>query len=156
MEMNVMLDSGAWMPERAHATDAGLDLKTPRELNVYSGDSAIVDTGVHIELPHGYFGQIVSKSGLNMKQNIVVTGTIDEGYTGPIVVKLYNLAPESYIDHMRTYVHFIDHMRTYVHFNAGDKIAQLLILPYATPSLRITGKFKETERGDAGFGSTGR
>lgn len=146
MEMNVMLDNGAWMPERAHATDAGLDLKTPREFNVYSGDSAIVDTGVHIELPHGYFGQIVSKSGLNMKKNIIVTGTIDEGYTGPIVVKLYNLAPESYIDHMRTYVHF----------NAGDKIAQLLILPYATPSLRITGKFKETERGDAGFGSTGR
>lgn len=146
MEMNVILDSGAWMPERAHATDAGLDLRTPKAFNVYSGTSAIIDTGVHIELPHGYFGQIVSKSGLNMKKNIVVTGTIDEGYTGSIVVKLYNLAPETYDGHVRTHVHF----------NAGDKIAQLLILPYATPTLLVTDKFKTTERGDAGFGSTGR
>lgn len=138
MQMRVKLDRGAYLPERAHATDAGLDLRTPKPLVVGAYMWETVDTGVHIELPKGHFAQVTSKSGLNVRKNITTTGTIDEGYTGSIVVKLYNHGPRD------------------VRFEKGDKIAQMVILPYATPSLVVTDVLEDTERGDNGFGSTGR
>lgn len=144
--MKVMLDDGAFMPVRAHDTDAGLDLRTPRGFVLHGTDyadgdiqSAIIDTGVHIELPHGYYGKIESKSGLNVKSNIVsLGGTIDEGYTGSIVVKIYNLGAYDYT------------------FAAGEKVAQLIIQPYISPEIEIVDALDESDRGDAGFGSTGR
>ncbi|MEE1209549.1 MAG: dUTP diphosphatase [Parafannyhessea umbonata] len=138
MQMKVKLDRGAYLPERAHATDAGLDLRTPCDVHVPPHGYAIIDTGVHIELPKGHFAQVTSKSGLNVRKNITTTGTIDEGYTGSIVVKLYNHGPKD------------------VRFERGDKIAQMVILPYVSPSLVVTDELGETERGDNGFGSTGR
>lgn len=138
-QMKIKLDEGAFMPVRAHATDAGLDLKTPFEFFLDGNESITIDTGVHIELPHGYYGKIESKSGLNVNFGIVCCGgTIDEGYTGSIAVKLYNLEPGKY------------------HFNAGDKIAQLVIQRYLAPELKIVEDLEQTERGDNGFGSTGK
>ena len=137
--MKIKLDPGAFMPDRAHETDAGLDLRTPRPVLLWGESSACFDTGVHIELPHGYYGKIESKSGLNTKYSIVACGgVIDEGYTGSIVVKLYNLGSSS---------HF---------FEAGDKIAQLVIQPYIAPPLELVSELDETERGESGFGSTGK
>lgn len=141
LTMKIALDPGAYLPERAHPTDAGLDLRTPERRVVHSGDSVTIDTGLHVELPHGYYGKIESKSGLNVKANVVSCGgVIDEGYTGSIVVKLYNLGPKPHI------------------FEAGDKVAQLIIQPYAAPELYLVARsdLDKTERGDAGFGSTGR
>ena len=139
--MKVKLDPGAKMPTRAHETDAGLDLYSRETVTIFPGRSEIFDTGVHIELPHGYYGKIESKSGLNINQGIVSCGgVIDEGYTGSIVVKLYNLeSPDGYS-------HTI---------HAGDKIAQLVIQTYATPELELVDALDETERGSNGFGSTG-
>ena len=137
--MKIMLDDGAFAPIRAHETDAGLDLIAKERVKIWPGMSACIDTGVHIELPHGYYGKVESKSGLNVKHNIVSCGgVIDEGYTGSIVVKLYNLGDKAYV------------------FNPGDKVAQLVIQPYVAPELEIVKELSETDRGSNGFGSTGK
>ena len=137
--MKVMLDKDAIMPTRAHETDAGLDLYCREDKMVWIGQSAVFDTGVHVELPRGCFGKIESKSGLNVKHGIVsLGGVIDEGYTGSIVVKLYNCGDKAYL------------------FHKGDKIAQMVILPYLAPEMEVVDSLEETERGNDGFGSTGR
>lgn len=137
--MKIKLDDGAIMPTRAHATDAGLDLYATEDRVIFTGNGVVFDTGVHIEFPHGYYGKIESKSGLNVKHGVVSCGgVIDEGYTGSITVKLYNLGEHVYI------------------VRKGDKIAQLIIMPYEAPELELVEQLEETERGENGFGSTGR
>lgn len=136
--MEIILDEGAYMPSRGHKTDAGLDLRTPRAVTVPAYESVAVDTGVHVALPHGCAGLLVSKSGLNVRHGITSTGLIDEGYTGSIVVNLYNNKGEDYA------------------FEAGDKISQLVVIPVVYEPLEQGSAFNATERGDNGFGSTGR
>lgn len=152
--MKVMLDDGALLPTRAHTTDAGLDLYSRESKTIYPygtvgiGDddcpkriepSETFDTGVHIAFDPGTYGKIESKSGLNVNHSIVSCGgVIDEGYVGSITVKLYNLGNEPY------------------EVRKGDKIAQLVIMPYLTPEIEIVNELEETERGDGAFGSTGR
>ena len=138
--MKIKLNAGAFMPTRAHPTDAGLDLYCPEGESqiVPARESAVFDTGVHVELPPGTCGLIVSKSGLNMKHGIVSDGLIDVGYTGSIRVKLYNHSGHDY------------------RVEVGDKISQLAILPILTPELELVDRLSETERGDRGFGSSGR
>lgn len=70
-EMKIKLDSGAFFPDRAHDTDAGADLRSPVETVIPARDSCIIDTGVHIQLPHGYVGMLKSKSGLNVMHDHV-------------------------------------------------------------------------------------
>lgn len=137
--MKIMLDDGAILPTRAHLTDAGLDLYARETQGMEPGQSAVFDTGVHMEFPHGYYGKIESKSGLNVKYGVVSCGgVIDEGYTGSICVKLYNLSQDTYI------------------VSAGDKVAQLVIMPYIASELEIVDELAETHRGANGFGSTGK
>lgn len=138
MTIKIKLDEGAKMPTRAHSTDAGLDIYSRDEQIVPAKESAIFDTGVHIELPEGTVGMLKSKSGLNVKYGIVSEGVIDVGYTGSIKVKLYNHSGYDY------------------RVKAGDKISQLVILPIYTPSLKLVDSLEDTERGDNGFGSSGR
>ena len=137
--MKVMLDKGAYMPERGHDGDAGLDLKTQKWVEIPAHGYATIDTGVHMEIPKGFYGKLESKSGLNVKHSVVsLGGVIDSGYTGSIVAKLYNLSDVNYI------------------FKPGDKVVQIIIQPCEYPELELTGHFKETERGNCGFGSTGK
>ena len=156
--MKIMLDEGAILPTRAHPYDAGLDLYTPVDVLVprtatkiivspYNSappivktivGSVTIDTGVHAEIPEGITGFIKSKSGLNVKHGLTAEGVIDAHYTGSIAVKLYNHTSEDY------------------HFKAGDKIAQLVIVPCLLPELELVDSLEETDRGDGGFGSTGR
>ena len=137
-QLLVQLDEGAYMPVREHATDGGLDLKSPIDCYIQPSDSVAIDTGVHIQLPPNTTGEVVCKSGLNVNHGLICSGLIDEGYSGSIVVKLYNLSKEPY------------------YIKAGDKIAQLVIRPvlYLTPAQ--VDKIEGGERGDNGFGSTGR
>ena len=138
-KMNIMLEKYAVMPVRGHAQDAGLDLRTPKAFTMPPRSSAVIKTGVHVEIPEGYYGKLESKSGLNVNHSIVcLGGIIDSGFTGEIVAKIYNLSDESYS------------------FSQGDKIVQLLIEPCETPELVVVDSFKETERGNSGFGSTGK
>lgn len=67
MKIKAKIDAGGRMPERAHPTDAGADLFTPHDVTVPARGSAVIDTGVHVELPHGTAGLLVSKSGLNVR-----------------------------------------------------------------------------------------
>lgn len=87
--MNIQLDIGAYMPDRAHVPDAGADLRTPVDFTLYGNSHKTIDTGVHIEIPYGYVGMVKSKSGL-MVEGIVTDGTVDSGYTGSIRVVLFN------------------------------------------------------------------
>lgn len=137
--MKIKLEPWAQMPSRGHAADAGLDLRAPYAVTVPARGSVEIDTGVHIEIPHGLVGFLKSKSGLNVKFNIVGEGVIDAEYTGTIVAKLYNHG---------------DHP---VDFKEGDKIIQIVFLPVYIPhKFQIVDEFEPTERGDGGFGSTGR
>lgn len=136
------LDEGAMLPSRAYPQDAGIDLRSPSDFCVPPHGSTVIDTGVHAIIPEGYCGLLVSKSGLNVRNSITSTGLIDSGYTGSIKVKLYNHGDRKY----------------WVAY--GDKISQLLVIPYvAEPFKIIDGRqFSEiqTERGEKGFGSSGR
>ena len=150
MRIKIKLDEGAIMPTRAHETDAGLDIYARDEQIVPAKESAIFDTGVHIELPtislntgmlperFNTVGFLKSKSGLNVKHGITSEGVIDVGYTGSIKVKLYNHSGFDY------------------RVKAGDKISQLVILPILTPTPYLVDELEDTERGDNGFGSSGR
>ena len=138
MKFKVMLDEKAKMPTKAHETDAGFDLYTPKGIIVFREDSEVIDTGVHIEIPKGYVGFLKSKSGLNVKNGITGEGVIDAGYTGSIVAKLYNNGDED------------------VFFDAGQKIIQIVFLPIPEVELELTDIFYNTERGDNGFGSSGK
>lgn len=142
MRINYMLDKGAFEPLHGHKADAGFDLRLPDKghefMYILPGQSTIIDTGVHFEIPEGYVGFIKSKSGLNVKKGLLAEGVIDAGYTGSVVVKMYNHSDRS------------------VRFAPGDKITQIVFLPIPEVELNLVDKFAETERGDGGFGSTGR
>ena len=138
MKMKVKLDIGATMPTRAHEWDAGLDLYATKDILLHPCDRATHDTGVHVAIPEGYVGLITSKSGLMKNNGITSRGTIDSGYVGSIKAVLFN------------------HSRENVYIRKGQKITQLVILPIATPELELVNDLEETERGDGGFGSTGK
>lgn len=132
------LDEGATLPVRVHDTDAGADLCCMEDVTVYPGDSVLIDTGVHVQLPPNTVGMLKSKSGLNCMMACTTTGVIDEGYTGPIKVRVYN------------------HGAFPKEFKAGDKVTQLVVMPVLYPTYVVTDEIDGGERGDDGFGSTGR
>ena len=136
--MRVVLDDFAYAPCRAHTTDAGIDLRSPIDVEVPPHGSAIINTGVHIELPHKTAGLLVSKSGLNVKHNITSSGLIDENYTGAIAVKLYNHGEDIY------------------RVEKGDRISQLVVIEVRYEPVEIVGSYEDKKRMDNGFGSTGR
>ena len=141
MILKVKLDEGAFAPTTAHKADAGYDLRTPKEFTIYPEGFAIIDTGVHMAIPEGYVGLLKSKSGLNVKNHLTGEGVIDSGYTGSIVCKLY---------------HNGHYNNPSVHFERGDKIIQILLVPIIKPEIEIVDSLEDTDRGDNGFGSTGR
>lgn len=131
------LDNEAQLPTRGHAQDAGLDLysRETKTIPLYGYEE--FDTGVHVELPPGSCGLLVSKSGLNINRNLISTGLIDEGYSGSIKVKLYNLGDKDQ------------------RIQKGAKISQLLILPVMTMNPVLVEEVAGGDRGSDGFGSTG-
>jgi dUTP pyrophosphatase len=133
-----------WIPYRAHPVDAGADLLAAENVTIMSQCSVLIKTGVAVDIPPGYVGLVFSRSGMakrNMRLGNCV-GVIDSGYQGEIMVYVYNdnadwLKPQT--------------------INVGDRIAQLVIVPVVTPKFRIVNEFnKPSERGDKGFGSTGK
>lgn len=136
--VKVMLAPGAKMPHRAHSTDAGMDLFAMEGGTIPPCGSVSFDTGVHIGIPSGYVGLLTSKSGLMAKQGITSRGTIDSGYVGSIKAVLFN------------------HSHNYVQIEKGQKITQLVILPILTPELEEVDSLEDTDRGEGGFGSSGK
>lgn len=137
--MKVFVEPMGIAPTRAHKTDAGLDLYCIDDTVVPARGSAVFRTGVHIELPPNTYGKLESKSGLNISKDIVsLGGVIDEGFSGEILVKLYNMGDRNY------------------KFKRGMKIVQLLVIPCQYVDVEVVDElFMDTERGSSGFGSTG-
>lgn len=127
-------------PRKAHPEDAGFDLFAPEAFKLEGGQFANIDTGVKVQIPEGYAGLIMNKSGLNFRANVEsVTGVIDAGYTGTINVKLKNLGGKD------------------KEFAAGDKISQLLVVKlHQDNKMEVVDELPNTARGNGGFGSTGR
>lgn len=136
--VRVALDEGAHLPVRAHSTDAGADIRCIDGFTVPARGSVVIDTGVHVQLPPNTKLEIKSKSGLNVRHGIITTGLIDEGFTGKIIVRVYNLSDEDY------------------EFEAGDKVTQVCLSPVLYPHYEYVDAVRGGERGDGGYGSTGR
>ena len=137
--INKLFNDKAYMPTRAHASDAGIDLYAPKGTHtvIYAGGAETFDTGVSVQIPEGWCGIIVSKSGLNTKYGIVSCGLIDSGYTGTIRVKLYNHGTEPFS------------------VDGGMKISQLVVVPCMLDEPVLVDSLPDSERGNNGFGSTG-
>lgn len=135
------LREDAIVPERAHRGDAGVDLFAVEGAVIFPGDRMLIPTGISIAIPEGYEGQVRSKSGLALKQGLMVLnspGTIDAGYRGEIGVIILNTSKQ------------------HVRIEKGQKIAQLVITPVELPVfIEVEYLDDDTERGAGGFGSTG-
>lgn len=141
LKIPVILDKfpSGIMPQRAHSSDAGFDLFSPITKTVPPHGQIFIDTGVRVLIPEGYVGFLKSKSGLNSKVGIITEGVIDAGYTGTIGVVVRNTSDRPY------------------EVSYGDKITQLVVLPIPPVELYRVDNFDlTTERGDGGFGSTGK
>lgn len=137
--MKIVLDKGAQMPTKAHDSDAGYDLYASHSKYIMARGSAVIDTGVHVQIPKGFYGMVVGRSGLNFKESIICPqGTIDAGYTGSIKVKLYNLQQESRM------------------IMKGDRIAQIIFMRCHSPEFELVEELDESDRGEGGFGSSGK
>lgn len=135
--LRIKLYPGAKMPTRAYPTDSGLDLYARADVVLSAGSTLRIDTGVAVEIPEGFEGQVRSRSSLASKGIYALFGTIDQSYRGNIGVILTNMSPDRY------------------QVKAGDKIAQLVICPVAIMALVEVEELSASDRGDCGFGSTG-
>ena len=142
--MNIkLLNNNAKIPTRGSAAAAGYDLYAASDssIKIYPHDTIKVDTGIAIEIPEGYFGGIYARSGLATKRGLRpanCVGIIDSDYRGPIIVALHNDTTEVQI------------------IETGDRIAQLIIQPYLNIDFNVVDELSDTERGNSGFGSTGK
>lgn len=137
--MKVVIEENCFEPKKAHQSDAGIDLRTPEDFEIKPRGSVNINTGIHVQLPRGTVGLLLSKSGLMVHHGIVTAGgVIDEGYTGSICVTLRNDSDKAY------------------KFRSGDKITQLVILPVVHTDINVVDSLEDTERGANGFGSSGR
>ncbi len=136
-----VLFRGAVVPEYAHPGDAGADLVSVETIVLQPGARATVGTGAAIALPDGYVAFVVPRSGLAAKHGITIVnspGTVDAGYRGEIRVTLLNTDPsEPYT------------------VSVGDRIAQLIVMPVARARFVAVERLPGSDRGEAGFGSTG-
>lgn len=141
MPVDVVCEDG-FVPEYKHDGDAGADLRAHIEgpLTIQPGESALVPTGVRIAIPDGHVGLQFPRSGLGCNHGVCLangTGVIDSGYRGEVRAKLLNLGADPFT------------------VNPGDRICQLVILPYTNAKFWTVDELSESDRGADGYGSTG-
>jgi dUTP pyrophosphatase len=137
-----VLDPGLPVPRYASAGDAGLDLFAAEDASLEPGERAAIPTGIAVAIPEGHAGFVHARSGRALKEGLALVnapGLIDSGYRGEIKVIVVNLDARSPIDIRR-----------------GDKIAQLVVQPVATVDPVMVDELPPSDRGEGGFGSTGR
>ncbi len=123
----------------AKAGDAGFDLYTSETVIVDPGQKVVIKTGIAMEIPEGHVGLIWDKSGLSVKHGLkTFGGVIDSGYRGEVAVAVINLSHVPYT------------------FEAGHRVAQMLIQKVETATFEIVDELSDSERGDTGFGSSGK
>lgn len=143
MKVNIVNKSAFPAPAYATSLSAGMDLKAniTEPVLLEPLERAMIPTGLFIELPQGYEAQVRPRSGLAAKFGITVAnapGTIDADYRGEIKVILINLSKEKFV------------------INPGERIAQMVVAKHETVEWEEVGTLGETQRGEGGFGSTGR
>ena len=164
------LSDNAILPTKAHASDSGYDIHAIEDVIVEPGDTVVIKTGLSVVLPEGYDAYIKNRSGVSSKTKLrVVSPPIDEGYRGEIGIILDNISQEYLTSETRMtpYLRKIDgrvidkndanyyRRGTYKIFK-GDRIAQLTVQPRPnTVAVEITGELENSDRGTAGFGSSG-
>ena len=129
------------MPTYARAGDAGADLRCTSRVRLEPGERVLVGTGVRVALPQGTVGLVTPRSGLAARRGLGIVnapGVIDSGYRGEILVCLINHDPDEAIT-----------------LEAGDRVAQLLVMPYIAAEFERVATLDETDRGSGGYGSTG-
>jgi dUTP pyrophosphatase len=133
------LHAAAQLPQRGTAISAGADLYCIEDFTLEPGERKLVPTGLAIEIPPGFYGRVAPRSGLAVKHGIdVLAGVIDADYRAEVKVPLINFG------------------RKAVSFNAGERVAQLIIEQAAMCEYVWTEELGDTQRGEGGFGSTGR
>jgi len=135
------LDPRAQLPQRAHDGDAGYDLRALDGGSLAPGERGTIPTGIAIALPAGHAGLVLPRSGLAIRHGVTLInapGLIDEGYRGELRVLLVNTDLDA----------------TFA-WEAGDRIAQLVIIAPAGVAVQEVDELGLTPRGDGGFGSTG-
>lgn len=143
MEVNIkLLNENAKVPTRGSEYAAGYDLyaATVNDVDIAPHSTVKIGTGISVELPNGTFGAIFARSGLATKKGLRpanAVGIIDSDYRGEIIVALHNDTNED------------------KNIKAGERIAQLIVIPFIAVEFNITDTLDATERGDNGFGSTG-
>lgn len=142
MEIKLVTKSGN-IPEYETSGSAGMDLKAVLDETVVlaPGERKLIPTGLYIELPPGYEAQVRARSGLAIKHGITLincVGTIDSDYRGEIKVPLVNLGSEDF------------------EIKNGERIAQMVIAKYEQVRWQVTDELSETQRGEGGFGHTGK
>ena len=136
-----LLSPDAVPPARARSGDAGYDLRATERVSIPQEGRRLVGTGIAVALPEGIAGLVTPRSGLAIEHGLTLLnapGLIDPGYRGEIKVILHNTSERRYT------------------VEIGDRIAQLLLVPYLVPSLEVVDELPATERGERGFGSSGR
>ncbi len=137
-----MLDKGLEAPRYAKPGDAGLDLRSVKDVIIRPGKREIIGTGVAVAIPDGFAGFVQPRSGLAAKQGMTIVNTpglIDSGYRGEICVIALNTDDQKAIEIKR-----------------GDRVAQLVIVPVPSVRLIQVDELDETSRGTSGFGSSGK
>lgn len=136
--IEVKLSEGSTIPTKGSEGSAAYDLKCSSEMIVPSFETRVINTGIHMSIPAGYYGQVLSRSSLALKGIVVVGGVIDSDYTGEIKVIMQNSSDSDYI------------------FNKNDKVAQIAIIKLFEGKLEIVKELNHTLRNSQGFGSTGK
>lgn len=136
-----ILDSRAVSPYYGTFNSAGMDLCSIDNAIIHPGETVIIHTGIAMKIPDSLVGLIYARSGLGIKKGIAPAnkvGVIDSDYRGEIMVALHNHSNEDY------------------EVNTGDRIAQMVLTPYFKASINIVDELDSTDRGEGGFGSTGK
>jgi dUTP pyrophosphatase len=136
-----LLHPDAVPPARSRSGDAGFDLRATERVSIPQEGRRLVGTGVAIALPEGVAGLVTPRSGLAIEHGLALLnapGLIDPNYRGEIKVILHNTGDRRYT------------------VEAGDRIAQLLLVPYWAPEIEMVDELSPTDRGSSGFGSSGR
>jgi dUTP pyrophosphatase len=131
----------ARLPKAAHPGDAGLDLRAVEPAKVAPGERAMIPTGLAVAIPDGYAGLVLPRSGLASKQGLTLAnapGLIDAGYRGEVIVAVVNLDRDQAVT-----------------IEAGDRIAQLVVVALPQVSPRFVQELPDSTRGTGGFGSSG-
>ena len=139
MKVKIKLSKDAQMPTYGSEGAAGLDLYTIEDVTLQPNERKLIKTGVSLEIPEGHFCYVMGRSGNTIKKGLhVALGLVDEDYRGEIGVMAFNQSNEP------------------IEFKNGDRVAQMVILPYPKVTFKEANDLSQTERADGGYGSSGK